>query len=67
MNIEEIKVIPEDLLFLFPVNYKDLCKPSASSDTQNRVFGERTVLLSPIQNENSRLEFQSYYKNISRF
>ena len=65
--MNENRVIPEEQLFLFPFNYKDLCKPAISNDAENVILERRTAPLSPVQNENCRLEFESYYKNISRF
>lgn len=65
--MEENKVIPKEQLFLFPFNYKDLCKPFKLNDTEQVDFEQRTAPIASIQNENSRLEFESYYKNISRF
>ena len=65
--MNENKVIPEKQLFLFPFNYKDLCKPTVSNDAKNVNFEQKTASFSSIQNENCRLEFESYRKNISRF
>ena len=67
MNIEENKIISEEHLFLFPFNYKYLSKLSILCDAEKLYFRPRTFSLTPIQNENSCLTFDSYYKNISRF
>ena len=65
--MKENRVIPEEQLHLFPFNYKDLCKPDLSNDAKNELFERKAAPFSSIQNDNSRLEFEIYYKIISRF